>query len=343
MPRIRAVIADLRVVTPTVIELSVVREGGGVFPYFVPGQYSTISVPTYQRLRGARSFSIASSPNDLSTLKFGIRVHGDYTTALRGVRRGDRAIIGGPYGSFTFDPIRDTSVVFIAGGIGITPFMSMARTAAALNLPHDMTLLYSVRSLSDAPYLEELDVMQRANPHLHVVYAVSDGRVPDASRTYIPGRITREVFSRAVNEPGSKSYFLCGPQGFMNSMVAMLRSSSVSHEAIHMEKFAVSSSAVVERGSIVPKIAFAAWGTALALVFGVIVRIETAKRTANAAATSIPNDSSPIVNTSPTQGQTDTSTGTTSNSGSTTVTPTPAQTYTPPQTYYRVAPRTSVS
>lgn len=275
---------------------------------FDPGQYATLSFPQHDRLKGERSFSIASSPADLDQLKFGIRVSGRYTTALRDLRRGDVAMVGGPFGKFTFDPDRDRSAVFIAGGIGITPFLSMIRGVTDLKLANEVTLLYSVRSLNDVPFGKELYDLEVANPNLHVFYAISDGKVSGAKGHVVPGRITDEVVHVALGSSyWGRSYFLCGPPAFMKAMTALLRAGGLPKKAIRTEQFGVGSSAIIESGTPIPKLVLAGWGASAAIVLIGLVGMEQEKREVSAgierAATVQQDDrtnvNAPVINGAP--------------------------------------------
>ncbi|MFA5051905.1 MAG: FAD-dependent oxidoreductase [Patescibacteria group bacterium] len=293
IPRYKAVITTIKRLSPTVIELAIARPDGNTFPEFLPGQYATLSFPMQHRIRGARSFSIVSAPTDLSDWRFGIRMHGSYTRAMSRLQAGDPVFVTGPFGQFTFDPVRDRSAVFIAGGIGVTPFLSMIKTATDLKLDNDLTLVYSVRSMDDAPYMQELDSWQQKNSRLTVVYAVSDGAVPDSLDRRVPGRITADVLSKAVpGGIGSRSVFLCGPPPFMKAMTGHLVGLGLPKGLIRTERFGVGSQEFIERGTPIPKLVFVGWGVAAAVLFGVIFRSEQKKRADTAA---LPVDASQTV------------------------------------------------
>lgn len=355
MNRSRAAITSLRFTAPTVLELVLEKANSGFFPNFQPGQYATLSFPSSSRLRGERSFSIASSPTDRRTLRFGIRTIGRYTNAIRGLKPGDAATVGGPYGTFTYDAVRDRSAVLIAGGIGITPFMSMVRAALDRKLDNEITLIYCVRSLADAPFFDEIQRLARSTRNLRIVSVVSDGRIPAGAKGVFSGRITRELIDRILgNNLWGRSYFLCGPPPFMSSVTRMLASLGLPVSTVRTERFGVGSSAIIERGSPMPKIIFVAWGTAAVVLFGYIVRTEQNKRAAvlslkppsqaltqpmlprsdaGTNASSVPVNAAPIV------------TPKNDNTTSAPIVP-PAPTYTPPPQQvplYRVVPRTAVS
>lgn len=355
MPQTHAILKSVTPLTPTILGLSFVPAKGGTFPAFLPGQYATLSFPEFQRLKGERSFSISSAASQLQQLDFGIRIGGPYTSTLRHLQPGDRAKIASPYGSFTMDLQRDQSAVMIAGGIGVTPFMSMIRTATDQQWKNDITLLYSVRSIEEAAYAEELDTLETENLHFHVLYVVADGVVPKKSNRHLAGRITPEVFSAAVeHNPFGRSYFLCGPPAFMSAMTRMMRQQGVPLGMIHSERFAVASSAIIEPRSIWPKLVFAGWGVASAVLLATVIHVEQERREiANISTNASINTTTsevqtvPTVSTNSSIGVSPTNTNTTTTpSTSVTTSPTTPQVTTPtstPPTYYPIQPRTRTS
>lgn len=279
MRRIFAVVQRINFLTPTVLDLTVARENRKSFPDFLPGQYATISFPGHPILKSERSFSLVSPPTMRRTIRFGIRIEGRYTRALQEVRPADRVMVSMPYGKFTFMPQRDQSSLMIAGGIGVTPFLSMIRTATDIKLPNDITLVYSIRSLDDAAYVDEINALESANPHFQAVYAVTDQRVPVGSPRFVPGWITADLLSALLGGTvWGRSYFLCGPPSFMKAMTANLQSLGLPARDIRTERFGVGSTALIEQGTPIPKYVFAAWGAAAAIMLGAIVRIEQNRR-----------------------------------------------------------------
>ncbi|PIS40888.1 MAG: hypothetical protein COT26_00880 [Candidatus Kerfeldbacteria bacterium CG08_land_8_20_14_0_20_43_14] len=292
MKRYKTYLVNSRFISARVLELSVARSNSRSFPDFLPGQYATLSFPLHQKLRGERSFSIASSPTDSSVWRFGIKIFGRYTSALQDLRPGEPVMVGGPFGKFSFDQFKDQSAVFLAGGIGITPFVSMIRWATNKKLSNDLTLFYSVRSLADAPYREDFYALEMLSPHLKVIYVTSDLAGNDPSARIISGRINADLIARfLLKKLEDKSYFICGPLPFMKAMEKIIGGFGVPKQFIKTEKFGIGSKAFIETGSPMPKIAFAAWGLAAAVVFGVVVRMEQARRS-NAATQNLVNSPS---------------------------------------------------
>ena len=132
-----------------------------------------------------------------------IRNLGDFTSAIHKVPVGQRVYLDGPYGAFTIGNPADMHVL-IAGGIGITPMMSMIRTLADRRDPRPVTLLYGSKDWESIMYREELEAL-KGRLDLTIVHVLSD---PPADWTGEQGRITAEVFRRHLPPPHADSRIL---------------------------------------------------------------------------------------------------------------------------------------
>ena len=356
MKKYSAIIRDISNLTPSILRVRLEPTGQAVtFPSFLPGQYATVSFPSERRLKGERPFSIASSAASTRRLEFGVRTGGNWTAGLRALRPGMPATVSGPFGEFIFDHEFHHSVVMIAGGIGITPFMSMIRTATDMGWNNELTLIYSVRSLREAAYLPELQRLQEKNPGLNVVTVVSDGNIPTGS-PYVGGRISPGLISQVLGKDvAGRAFFVCGPEGFMNMIMKQLESLGVYRKTIRSERFAVSSKSLIEPGSPMPKIIFAGWGLAAAMFMAVVVHGELERREiANASeniaplitmptTTYVPTNSTNLDSTS----SSNSSTAPSTNTSTATTQPSTTPTYTPPPQQQQVpmyyVPRTRAS
>ncbi len=226
--------------TPSILSLHLKKvEGEGLFSY-QPGQYATVSFRRGWRSSAVRCFSIASAPTDQSRLEFGIRVGGKFTHALGRLNPGDYVDVSGPFGNFVLDPAFDADIVFCAGGIGITPFLSMMRYATALQQPTKITLLFGVLTEDDIPYVDELRTLAHTNPHLTIILIVDSGSIehitpPLQAKT---GRLTKELLNALFPERIiDQTYFICGPPPFMKGLSATLVSQGVPQSNIITEAF----------------------------------------------------------------------------------------------------------
>ncbi|PIZ62717.1 hypothetical protein COY17_01910 [Candidatus Saccharibacteria bacterium CG_4_10_14_0_2_um_filter_52_9] len=206
---------------------------------FQPGQYAAISFFRRRRPTAARCFSIVSSPTNPDILQFSMRTKGRFTRALAGAQPGDVVKVRGPFGGFVFDPASEPEVVLLAGGIGITPFMSMIRYAAATRLANRVTLLFSCASQDDVPFGDELRELERQNSNFRAVFVISQEPVDKlAGERVASGRINADIIAKAsaglVRRP---TYFICGPQPFMRAMNKLLHAQGVDGHRVMTEAF----------------------------------------------------------------------------------------------------------
>src|SRR6266542_2472210 len=139
---------------------------------FKPGQSADVTLynpPETDSEGNTRTFSIASSPFE-SQLMFATRMRDTaFKRSLKQIPLGTAVKIDSPMGSFTLHKNPSKAAVFLAGGIGITPFISIVRQADHDRLPHKLHLFYSNRRPEDAPFLEALQKRETSNPNYHSV------------------------------------------------------------------------------------------------------------------------------------------------------------------------------
>jgi predicted ferric reductase len=191
---------------------------------FAPGQFIVLALggeSGWER----HPFTVASSP-DTRRLDVAIKASGDYTSALHDrLRAGVPAKVAGPFGGFDYRR-GDRQQVWIAGGIGITPFMSWIR---ALNgrLDYEVQLLYSVAERADAVYLDEIEAAARRYPTLH----------PRLRCTDAEGVLTPEVVLAGRGDGPPPWIFMCGPPAMMKSFASGFRSQGVPRRQVRWEQF----------------------------------------------------------------------------------------------------------
>jgi ferredoxin-NADP reductase len=206
---------------------------------FYPGQYAAISFKSHGRPTPMRCFSIASSPNNNGEIEFAIRIQGDFTNTAIQLSPGDEVELMGPFGEFVIDEEIDENVILYAGGIGITPFMSMIRYATTIKLKIPIILLYSCQTQDDIPYLNELKDLERQNPYFKVAFFITSGELDKLKSTRVfSGRITEEFIDKITNNNyDSFTHFICGPTGFISAMQSTLINNDVSPDHLITEAF----------------------------------------------------------------------------------------------------------
>lgn len=203
---------------------------------FLPGQFQFI---TFDRGRGEEHpFTISSSPTEAHNHTSTIKGSGDFTKTIGNVRPGDRVGIQAAFGRFShvLEP-GERNLVFIAGGIGITPFISMLRYMRDTGDDRDVVLFYANRSEEDIVFRRELDSMAAGGlPRLRVVHVLD---TPGQDWRGEQGRIGRTLIERHVKDLDSRLFYLCGPPPMMNALAGMLIEAGVPARRIRTERFAL--------------------------------------------------------------------------------------------------------
>ncbi len=169
-----------------------------------------------------------------------MRTRGRFTKALTGLKSNDIVKVRGPFGGFVFDAERDKDIVLVAGGIGITPFMSMVRYASTIRAENKIVLIYSCATQDDVPFGSELMQLEHQNPNLRIIFLIGDGPTDKlAAKHVMSGRVSPQVLDVATDGGNytDKTFFLCGPPPFMNAVLGTLKTKDVNRSQIMTEAF----------------------------------------------------------------------------------------------------------
>lgn len=192
---------------------------------FHPGQFVFVSLIGRGMHRETHPFSISSVPTPIGFV-LAIKALGDYTKALATVPVGTRALIEGPYGRFSIRKDKDNEMIWVAGGIGITPFLSMA---ASMKTNTKTDLFYCIPTQKEAVYLQDLTTLSQGIKNLSVH--------PWLTKTQ--GHLTIETIRQYSGEIKGKTIFLCGPQSMMHELRGQFIRMGVPDSSIHSEEFAM--------------------------------------------------------------------------------------------------------
>lgn len=207
---------------------------------FQPGQWVRITLPNTAGKVGnatSRVLSIVSAPHD-PQLTIATRLSDStFKRGLKALRDGAELQMTGPNGSFTFQENKARPIVFIAGGIGITPFMSMIRYAIHSGQKQKITLFYSNRDPSAAAYLNELVQMEKANPSFQLVATMTTLPAESPSWTGETGLINREMLARYLPDLNTPNYYCVGPDAMVATTIGMLAEAGIAEKQVFIEKF----------------------------------------------------------------------------------------------------------
>jgi 3-phenylpropionate/trans-cinnamate dioxygenase ferredoxin reductase subunit len=202
---------------------------------FQPGQFAWITLDVSPFHMREHPFSMSSSGSQSDRIEFTIKALGDFTREIKHVPPGTRAYLDGPYGVFTSDRYPDTAgFVFIAGGIGITPFMSILTTHAERGDDRPHLLIYAGDRWDDLTFREELEAL-RDKLDLQIVFVL---RHPHEGWTGESGYVDEALLERYIpHYRGSRQYFICASPRMMDAVEAGLHHLQVPPTHIHMEHF----------------------------------------------------------------------------------------------------------
>ena len=185
-----------------------------------------------------RTFSIASAPDE-GLLLVATRMRDTAFKRVLGTLPIDSHVkIEGPFGNLVLHHDHARTGVFLAGGIGITPFRSILRRAAREPLPHRLFLCYANRRPEDAPFLQELEALQRQNPRFTFVPTMTDMSRSGRSWQGETGVINQEMLAKHLNSAVLPIYYLAGPPGMVRAMRTVLHGMRVDEGEIRTEEFA---------------------------------------------------------------------------------------------------------
>lgn len=198
------------------------------------GQWVRITLPSNGE---SRVLSIVSAPQE-AQLTVATRITDSaFKTALKDLSVGAELQLAGPNGSFTLHQDVAQSAVMIAGGIGITPFISMIRDAVAQGSTQSITLFYSNRNPASTAYLSELEDLARANPNFELVATMTGLEGEAADWTGETGLIDHEMLARHLPDIAAPIYYCVGPDGMVNATKEMLKGASIAADQMRFEKF----------------------------------------------------------------------------------------------------------
>ena len=195
-------------------------------PRFTAGQFAFVSFPGDKAMEEPHPFTVCSSPNE-ENMRFAIKASGDWTRQLNAhLQCGDRARVDGCYGRFNYKT-GGREQIWIAGGIGITPFMSWIRDFED-GPDADVEMYYTVRGEGDLLFSDEIASADSRYDHFrhHIKVSSQDGNLT-----------VEEIASRCEGEIRDRHVYMCGPIAMMDSMERQFKKMGVPAENIHYEEF----------------------------------------------------------------------------------------------------------
>lgn len=206
---------------------------------FDPGQYIRLTLPSVKNdPRGtSRSFSVSSAPYEESimvTMKISQSV---FKQTMLSLAPGDEVSLFGPIGRMVLDETITTPLIFLAGGIGITPFHSMILYANKQKLPHKITFIVSFSTPEEIIYYDELTQIATENNNITVVYTITH---PESSKVQWKGqtgRISSEMILKYAPDAKESKFYMAGPPAMVEAMLLITQEFGIDPKSVLKENF----------------------------------------------------------------------------------------------------------
>lgn len=212
----------------------------GKIPTYNPGEYYWIYFEDGDISREGHPFSTSSSITNRynNSIEFMIKDAGDWTDSLKNIEVGNKARLEGPHGDMYQPHIQalDESVPFVllAGGIGLTPMLSIARHEREIGSQREIHLVWGLSWEEDLFMLEELEEMQRENPNFHVHIIFSNEEVEGYPFGFISNEYLEEVGAAPYIDG---HFFVCGPAPMIDATKRILNHANVPYDQRHIDDF----------------------------------------------------------------------------------------------------------
>lgn len=222
---------------------SLYLEGGDAkFSKRHAGQYVSIRIMREGGWSEQHPFTISAAPED-QNLRLTIKKAGVFTTSIQDVQPGTEVKCVGPLGVFCKDIDTKDDIVMIAGGVGITPFLSVLRHFQNVDAKNSVTLFWSNKTIEDAFAADELSAMTK-ELNLTVIHALTREEnvqkyIQDAfpQVLYVSERVGKELLQKHVADIHKASIFLCGPPRMMDFVLEELKNLDIDPKSVAMESF----------------------------------------------------------------------------------------------------------
>lgn len=196
-----------------------------------------IDPPQTDNAGDTRIFTIASAPHEAELMIAARMRDTAFKRALKAAPVGTAVRIEEPDGELVLHEDASRPAVFLAGGIGITPFLSMARHAAHASLLHRIYLFYSNWRPEVAAFLPELQDMQQSNPNYRLIATMTEAEMSAQPWSGERCLIGRELLERHLPDLAEPVYYLAGPPAMTIALLGMLEDIGIGAEAIRSEEF----------------------------------------------------------------------------------------------------------
>jgi len=235
-------VAGVTQVSDSITTLAFEHPGGRRLRHH-PGQFCYLFPLNDELPRESHPFTISSSPADPRPTVT-VKNLGDFTAQVRALKPGDAVCLEGAYGRFSYQHVPENrELVFIAGGIGITPMLSMLRHISREDPKRKVTLVWGARNAEDLICREEFEIWSREMENFLFEPVLSRARQWEGRIGRIDKALLADVFENKNGQDGpvdrsTAEFFICGPPAMVRTVLHALTDLGFAARRIHTERFA---------------------------------------------------------------------------------------------------------
>lgn len=210
-----------------------------IFKY-LPGQFGFIRIQGDGISGEEHPFSLTSEPTNIETISMTIKNLGDWTADIQLIKPGSRAFVTAPYGRFS--PLlypKDKAVVMIAGGVGITPMLSILRYFNKNEKDRRVILFWGINGMNEMIVPDEFTAFQQSMKNFALVPVVARQEDYDGEKGYITTELLERVIGSYIGSMQDAQYYICGPAIMQSKVIKGLRLKGISKKNIHFESFSL--------------------------------------------------------------------------------------------------------
>ena len=237
MMNTRTKLADRQEIADGTMAFHFEKPSGWTFEAGQAMDITLLAPPETDAEGNTRTFTIASAPHENSLMVATRMRDTAFKRVLKVMPVGTAVQIDGPSGDLTLHRDAARTAVFLSGGIGITPFRSIAFAAAQERLAHPIFLFYSNRRPEDAAFLEELQALEQQNPHYRLIATMTGMEKSQRPWHGETGMINAEMLAGYLKDATSPVYYLAGPPEMVKGLHTMIHESGVDERDIRTEEF----------------------------------------------------------------------------------------------------------
>lgn len=204
----------------------------------LPGQFAFFSFKSEKQKFQEHPFSISSSPDD--DLSITVKELGDFTKTISQLKANDPVLVEGPFGRFSYivHP-KELETVFIVGGIGITPIISMLKHMSKHDPNRKVLLIWGMNTMADQVAKEMFEEMAAKMKNLNIIPVISKDKAYPGEKGFIDQAMIQKLADKVQINQSAAGYYICGPSILMDHGIEALLAMGVHRKRVHFEKFAL--------------------------------------------------------------------------------------------------------